>query len=332
LEALKPIYVIRIPEVQLSQSSLKFKASRLRERLIQTITVNNPIPETVLEGSWEVAPHPSDPPHTPQTHAWIKVAPAQFASNRAECRITVDTSQLMADKTYERQILLHTNSTTETYAISVQVQTDAIPITARKPPYLSLVLLGGSCCGWSWLFFQLLPFWNFPSAISIPLIIVFGGAFSEAVSGGVAKNIFKHIQPPPMFNFPTGLGGILLFLFFWQIILLAVGVIIGGYVMYITVLFLIFIGAYSVSTVKYLGAEIKKKGFNQKASVALLILTIGLGTSLGVGLKLGALNLPVLAAVLGTSLPLAGMLFYPPLQRRQLIAKYRKSEQNLIKP
>ena len=331
-EALKPIYVIRIPEVQLSQSSLKFKASRLRERLIQTITVNNPIPETVLEGSWEVAPHPSDPPHTPQTHAWIKVAPAQFASNRAECRITVDTSQLMADKTYERQILLHTNSTTETYAISVQVQTDAIPITARKPPYLSLVLLGGSCCGWSWLFFQLLPFWNFPSAISIPLIIVFGGAFSEAVSGGVAKNIFKHIQPPPMFNFPTGLGGILLFLFFWQIILLAVGVIIGGYVMYITVLFLIFIGAYSVSTVKYLGAEIKKKGFNQKASVALLILTIGLGTSLGVGLKLGALNLPVLAAVLGTSLPLAGMLFYPPLQRRQLIAKYRKSEQNLIKP
>jgi serine/threonine protein kinase len=332
LEALKPIYVIRIPEVQLSQSSLKFKASRLRERLIQTITVNNPIPETVLEGSWEVAPHPSDPPHTPQTHAWIKVAPAQFASNRAECRITVDTSQLMADKTYERQILLHTNSTTETYAISVQVQTDAIPITARKPPYLSLVLLGGSCCGWSWLFFQLLPFWNFPSAISIPLIIVFGGAFSEAVSGGVAKNIFKHIQPPPMFNFPTGLGGILLFLFFLQIILLAVGVIIGGYVMYITVLFLIFIGAYSVSTVKYLGAEIKKKGFNQKASVALLILTIGLGTSLGVGLKLGALNLPVLAAVLGTSLPLAGMLFYPPLQRRQLIAKYRKSEQNLIKP
>ena len=332
LEALKPIYVIRIPEVQLSQSSLKFKASRLRERLIQTITVNNPIPETVLEGSWEVAPHPSDPPHTPQTHAWIKVAPAQFASNRAECRITVDTSQLMADKTYERQILLHTNSTTETYAISVQVQTDAIPITARKPPYLSLVLLGGSCCGWSWLFFQLLPFWNFPSAISIPLIIVFGGAFSEAVSGGVAKNIFKHIQPPPMFNFPTGLGGILLFLFFWQIILLAVGVIIGGYVMYITVLFLIFIGAYSVSTVKYLGAEIKKKGFNQKASVALLILTIGLGTSLGFGLKLGALNLPVLAAVLGTSWPLAGMLFYPPLQRRQLIAKYRKSEQNLIKP
>jgi len=77
LEALKPIYVIRIPEVQLSQSSLGFKAFRLGERLAQTIRINNSIPETVLEGRWEVAPHPSDPPHTPKTHSWIKVTPAK---------------------------------------------------------------------------------------------------------------------------------------------------------------------------------------------------------------------------------------------------------------
>jgi hypothetical protein len=102
--------------------------------------------------------------------------------------------------------------------------------------------------------------------------------------------------------------------------------------MYNTVLFLIFMGAYIVSRLKDVVAEIKKKGFSQKATVTLLILTIGLGSSLGVWLKLGALNLPALAAVLGTGLPLAGMLLYPPLQRRQLIAKYRQSEQRLIKP
>ncbi len=332
LEALKPIYVIRVPEVQLSQSSLKFKATRLGERLIQTVTINNSIPDTVLEGRWEVAPHPSDPPHTPETHAWIKVAPAQFASNRVECRITVDTSQLMADKTYERQILLHTNSTTETSSIAVQVQTAAIPIATRKPPYSFLALLSGLGFGLVWFIFQLLPWWNLLPAISIPLIVIVGGAFFEAVSGGVAENIFKHIQPPPMFNFPTGIGGILVFLFFWQIILLVVMVRMGGYLMYNTVLFLIFMGAYIVSRLKDVVAEIKKKGFSQKATVTLLILTIGLGSSLGVWLKLGALNLPALAAVLGTGLPLAGMLLYPPLQRRQLIAKYRQSEQRLIKP
>jgi hypothetical protein len=141
LEALNPIYVIRVPEVQLSQHKVESKVSKLSERLTQTITVNNPIPDTVLEGRWEVAPHPSDPPHTPETHAWIKVAPAQFASNRAECRITVDTSQLMADKTYERQILLHTNSTRETYCLTIQVQTTAIPVATRKLPYVRLAVL-----------------------------------------------------------------------------------------------------------------------------------------------------------------------------------------------
>jgi serine/threonine protein kinase len=332
-EALKPIYVIRIPEVQLSQFSLEFKATILGERLTQTIRINNSIPDTVLEGRWEVAPHPSDPPHTPETHAWIKVAPAQFASNRAECRITVDTSQLRADKTYERQILLHTNSTTETYSIAVQVQTAAIPIAARKPPYSFLALLGALSCGLVWSVFQLLPFWNVPPLMNAALIfLVFGGALAEAVYGDIAENVFEYIPPPPMFNFPTGIGGIIIFLFFWQIILFGIALVLGFYVTYISILVWIFLGAYSVSRVMYVGAEIKKKGFSQKATITILMLTIGLGSSLGVWLKLGALNLPVLAAVLGTSLPLAGMLLYPPLQRSRLIARYRQSEQHLIKP
>lgn len=71
LEALKPLYVIRLPEVKLSQRSLEFKSSKLGQRLTQTITVSNSISETVLEGTWEVAPHSSDPPHTPDSHAWI---------------------------------------------------------------------------------------------------------------------------------------------------------------------------------------------------------------------------------------------------------------------
>jgi hypothetical protein len=55
-----------------------------------------------------------------------------------------------------------------------------------------------------------------------------------------------------------------------------------------------------------------------------------LGSSLGVGYKLRALNLPTLAAVLGTGLPLAGMLLYLWIEQRRLVSKYRKSEQHLI--
>ena len=59
LEALKPLYVVRVPEVKffkdsvefdLSKTVLQFKATKLGEKLTQTITLRNSIPETVLEG------------------------------------------------------------------------------------------------------------------------------------------------------------------------------------------------------------------------------------------------------------------------------------------
>jgi serine/threonine protein kinase len=333
LEALKPLYVIRLPDVQLSQSSLEFKASRLGEKLIQTITVNNPIPETTLEGRWEVAPHESDPPHTPEDHAWIQIALARFASNSAECRITVDTSQLMADKTYERQILLHTNSQTETYTLPLQVQTSAIPITTRKPPYLYLALLSGFCFGLGWLVSQIWPFLSsMPVIAAISMLLVFSGALSEAVFGGVAKNLFKYFPPEPALKPPTGIGDAILALILWQFMIAGFVLLCGLYGLCFIVFALMFFGAFFVSRVRCVRAEIEKKGFRKVATLALLISTIGLGASLGVWVHLRALNLLALAAVMGTGLSLAGMILYPHLERRRLIAKYRKSEQHLIKP
>jgi hypothetical protein len=40
----------------------------------------------------------------------------------------------------------------------------------------------------------------------------------------------------------------------------------------------------------------------------------------------------ILLALTGTGLPTLFMLLYPPLKRRKLIAKYRQSEESLIKP
>lgn len=123
LETLKPIYVIRIPEVKFNQFRLLFQATKLGEKLTQTIIVSNSIPEPVLEGKWSVSPHPSDSPLTPNDHAWISFQPSKFASNRTECKVVVDTGKLMIDKVYEREIVLHTNASQETHFLKIKVKT-----------------------------------------------------------------------------------------------------------------------------------------------------------------------------------------------------------------
>ena len=61
LEAI-PSSPLRPPEAQFSKTSLEFTATRLDSLLTQTVVITNPIPETILEGQWKVAPHPHDPP------------------------------------------------------------------------------------------------------------------------------------------------------------------------------------------------------------------------------------------------------------------------------
>ena len=66
--------------------------------------------------------------------------------------------------------------------------------------------------------------------------------------------------------------------------------------------------------------------------ILLILLILGLEISVGTGTIIGFLNPLVLLALTGTSLPALFMLLYPPLKRRKLIAKYRQSEESLIKP
>jgi hypothetical protein len=80
-EALIPLSFNVVPEVHLSQSSLKFKATEFGEKVTETIIVTNPILQTVLEGQWKVAAHPNDPPHTSSTHDWISFSPNSFKRN-----------------------------------------------------------------------------------------------------------------------------------------------------------------------------------------------------------------------------------------------------------
>ena len=95
--------------------------------MTQTLAISNPIPKTMLCGRWEVAPHRNDPPHTPYDHSWISFQPLKFESNQVECQITVDARQLLANRIYHRQIILHANSEPDTYKINIQVKTAPLP-------------------------------------------------------------------------------------------------------------------------------------------------------------------------------------------------------------
>ena len=150
LEALKALdshNIIRQPNVEFSTTTLNFRATTLGANLRLTITIKNSVPETHLQGRWEVAPHRHDPPHTPDYHTWISITPAKFIGNYVECYIQVDTSKLMADKLYKRQLFLHTNASPDIHIVNLEVSTAPLPIERelieprRKIRYASLIWL-----------------------------------------------------------------------------------------------------------------------------------------------------------------------------------------------
>ncbi|NET77439.1 serine/threonine-protein kinase [Okeania sp. SIO1F9] len=126
LAALKPLDVNRLPKVRISQENLEFSSSKWGEKLTDIIWVSNPIPETILSGRWEVVPHVSDPPHTSYDHSWISFSPHKFESNHIGCEITIDTSKLVENEIYKREIFLHSNSASEIETINVEVKTGSV--------------------------------------------------------------------------------------------------------------------------------------------------------------------------------------------------------------
>jgi len=133
-----PIADLHPPEAQFSHSQLEFHAGRLGQQLTQAITITNSVPDTLLEGHWEVAAHPNDP--VTELYCWIAVDPKTFKGNRVNCQITVDTSKLMAGKTYQRKLLLHANTQAKVYSVNLHIHTPRLPI---QPGLFSYGLLAG---------------------------------------------------------------------------------------------------------------------------------------------------------------------------------------------
>jgi serine/threonine protein kinase len=199
LNALIPLDVTHSPQIKISQQIQDFVATRLGEKIRQSITIENVMPDTLLEGRWEVAPHPHDPSHTPKYHPWISITPTKFNGNYTKCEIQVDTSLLMADKLYKRQLFLHTNAYPATHVVNVKVQTSPMPIERRKSKSSASLIwafLTGEIA--TFTFLAVIPwiialladnkivFWNMPTSINSPTgAVIFGtvGAILGAVGG-----------------------------------------------------------------------------------------------------------------------------------------------------
>ncbi|MBS0018332.1 MAG: serine/threonine protein kinase [Arthrospira sp. SH-MAG29] len=136
LEVIKKLNVSRLPRVRLKPQKLTFVAEEWGEQLSQTIEITNPVPNTILSGYWSVNPHPSDPPHTPYEHPYISFTPQKFCANKVSCNITIDTSKLLVEQNYNREIILTTNSDLQIYPVQVKIQT--APVKQFKHYLLSL--------------------------------------------------------------------------------------------------------------------------------------------------------------------------------------------------
>lgn len=339
LEALKPIYVVRTPEVKLSQSSLEFYPKKLGEKLTQTITVSNPIPETVLEGRWEVAPHESDPPHTTDTHRWISFHPATFESNRFNCKITVNTRHLMAGTTYQREVLLHTNTLLETQVLRVEVQTAPIRMKSKQLPYLSLALLVVLAAAGAWseaaAWSNIVAKFGLMGLLVAALVTGFVAAVGAATAfvgkgiGVLAAKVVSRFKAKLQVDVAVaGLvaGLAALFVAKFGADFRAMNAAIAAFAAVDVVVFLAGFEAAGVAE------SSSKRGFSTRLAIVISLLATTLGFSLGLGCQLGFLNPFVKAGILVAGLPLGIMVLYPPLERARLIANYRRSERHLIKP
>lgn len=317
-----------LPEVVLTPSRIELTATRRAISLTEVISIQNAAPQTCLRGNWEIAAHPNDPLDEDGKHPWISIQPQEFDANQASFEIMVDTRKLMSNKTYYRQLLLHTNAFPKLYTVNVQVQTAPLPMAQERSPYSLLLLL---------LSFSILSAWGLMQltlAIYNALGVTQGGVLSIVAGAPIGLLVAAWL----LITAGAELGG--------------KGSVIAGFVIGCASLLLIWtLPTLSVEGLTLIGAAIGgiggifsglamgvsietlyKHRFTPGFAVSLALLTMGFGTSLGLASLLGLFHPPVLVAMLGTGVPLTGMVLQLPLQSLKRLNLYRKAEQRLIKP
>ena len=403
LTALRSLDASRLPKVRIQGDRIQFTATEFAEKVTQTVTISNPIPDTILAGRWQVAPHPNDPPHTPYDHSWISFEPQSFESNELKCQIAVDTSKLLANQTYQRQIILHANSDPECHKIAIEVKTAPLP-EVIPIPYFSLnrrmFMFLFVCLGWvfSWIYlgFSLLLLTPLVTGFIVAeqtlaaeakgtkidrLGAIFGASLAVAIMLIGANRFCKIIlesdynDVPGIFYMALLIGCVVSALVgasagsVMNINGLSIWVFVGSGVLIIALLNILNLGYMTaaitglgmvliiiclLSSMCALGVETLvngmvsvrlETGVSEQDAVTIGFLTAGFCINLGSGFLLFlkfAKNLDsvepweilliggiTFASFAATAIPLVNLIVF---KRNRIIADYRKSEPNLIKP
>lgn len=334
LEALEFISVWRLPAAHFSTSTLEFTATKLQETLTQTITITNTTPGTLLTGTWEVAPHPSDPPHTPETHAWISFEPPSFWSNHVKCKVTVATNNLLPDQTYTRQLLLHT-SASEIYSLLLKMQTLRIKSLTKTPRLLlSLIYVTSGLLTYMTIMAMVMEVLITPVTFVFILLGCFGGAVGGASIKAVTTN--KRIIDWQKLQDGAIHGGVLG-------TLLIVGAFIGlgnahklsfyaneNIILAATLMMIgILAPVIELNLIMMVKAKMRHQGFKNKFIYKALILAVGAGVISTISL-IGGFRYPLAFLGMLSTVPFAKIVL-PNSQQKKLLRQSRR-RQNLIKP
>jgi serine/threonine protein kinase len=323
LKALQKIDLKRLPEVRGIPKTLELTATRIGETLIQSFTISNSIPDTIIKGRWRVALHPNDPLCRPGNHAWIAFDPVKFEGNQVSCKIVVNTGMLRANQIYQRRLLLETNAASKPYTIVLKVKTAAL--SYKQLPLFSLIplLIFSTAAGQLgiWVLQQELLLWGSAFiGIGLGWGAGWGATFSrtELLMSAlrIAASVTAMMVVASVGTGPSDAG--------------FTGYITGSFLSSFGVGFVM--GWIGVVAIAHTFKNHVKRKFSQSFAVAISILSGALGITLGVGLRVGFINPLVRLALAGIGLPFALMLLSPLLTQAIGLARYYLSRLSLIKP
>jgi hypothetical protein len=261
---------------------------------------------------------------------------------------------------YQRQLLLHTNAAPK--SLTLKLYTGSL--SQLKPlPYVALVLLLLISGGLTWITLSGLISWLIAAEIPvITLLVAAVVGFLAIVIGtsivatllywilgtviselrGDANNSFRNSRlNNNLDGFIGGIGIVGVIIAFTIAGLIGADAYhTGGKHLIFPELFYSVLGLIGdflplllvIVSLSLMYKNLSGRGFKKSLVYTLLILTVGFGSSIGIGFAAGYFSSTLLWALAGTGLPLAFLSLGPAIQQKRLVAKYRKSRELLTRP
>ena len=322
LEALKEIDLGRSPQAKIKPDIIELQGTEYGEKLVATLVVNNTVPDTLLQGKWELI-YRDDERVSSSRLSWLVFDPPEFESNRISCNVIIDTKKLQAEQVYKHQIILYTNDEEKAHAIDLKITT--APLAIEKLPWLRfagltiLSLLGGSLFG---LLFET----SFPNYTGFLMGLIFGGICGVAGifhNYGLAKTVLSIVVVLGVlpWNFFLRLSGIYLYSRFPLIVATFIGLLVFSVAGYIL--------RYGYGQpIQKKESVILKEILAPKGAIVLFFATFSL--FLGIGINAG--NLFIFLMLMLTGVPLGIFLYRFHSRQVKLLSNYHKIESRLLTP